>query len=205
MRIDRRGFVASAAALPVGAVLPGMAFAAPKNGKYRVCIIGDSNCGGFGHGLHRVWAVREDVEVAAVADPDEEGRRKHAAEAGAERTYADYAEMLEKEKPDLVTIGPRTTVNHMDYLLAAAAVGAHGLMEKPIATDLAAADAMVQAIEDKHLKWAIGHNFRTIPALQHARRRIVEEAIIGEVLELRSRGKEDRRAGGEDRIVLGAH
>ncbi|MGD8240251.1 MAG: Gfo/Idh/MocA family oxidoreductase [Armatimonadota bacterium] len=199
MTIDRRGFVASAAALPV------MAFGAPRDGKHRVCIVGDSNCGGYGHGLHRVWAVREDVEVVAVADPDEEGRRKHAAEAGAETTYADHTEMLDKEKPDLVTIGPRTTVNHREYLLAAAAVGAHGLIEKPIATDLAEADAMVQAIEARDLKWAIGFNFRTIPAVQHAKRMILDEGIIGEVLELRSRGKEDRRAGGEDMIVLGTH
>jgi len=205
MRINRRAFMASAAALPVGAALPGMAFAAPKGRKYRACIIGDSNCGAFGHALHRVWAVRDDVEVVAVADPDEAGRRKHAAEAKAKRTYADYAEMLEKEKPDLVSIAPRTTVNHLKYMLAATAVGAHGMMEKPIATDLAEADAMVRAVEAKNLKWAIAHNFRTTPVVQHAKRMILEEGNIGEVLELRSRGKEDRRAGGEDLIVLGTH
>jgi len=205
MKVNRRRFMASAAALPVGAALPGMAFAAANNRKYRACIIGDSNNGGYGHRFHQVWATRDDVEVAAVADPDEEGRRKHAAEAKAERTYADYAEMLEKEKPDLVSIAPRTTVNHMEYLLAAAAVGAHGMMEKPIATDLAEADAMVRAIEAKGLKWAMGFNFRATPVMQHAKRMILEEAIIGEVLELHSRGKEDRRAGAEDLIVLGTH
>ncbi len=200
MRIDRRGFVATAAALPIGAALAG-----PGGTQYKACVIGDSGNGGYGHRFHQVWAPRDDIEVVAVADPDEEGRRKHVAEAKAQRGYADYAEMLEKEKPDLVSIAPRTTVNHEEYLLACAAAGAHGMMEKPIASDLAEADAMVNAIEANGLKWGMGFNFRATPVMQHAKRMILEEGIIGEVLELRSRGKEDRRAGGEDLIVLGTH
>ena len=70
-------------------------------------------------------------------------RAKHAKEAGVERTYADYREMLEKERPDLVAVGPRHTVKHRDYLLACAEVGAHGFIEKPFCDDLAKGDEMV--------------------------------------------------------------
>ena len=57
---------------------------------------------------------------------------------------------------------------------------------------------MVSAIEAKNLKWAIAFNFRALPIIQHAKRLIAEQGIIGEVLELRGRGKEAARAGGED-------
>ncbi len=179
------------------------AHAAPP--RYKACVIGDTKQGGHGHNLHMVWGAREDVAVAGLADPDAKGREKHAAEAKAARTYADYREMLEKEQPDLVSIGPRWSVRHQEYLEACAAVGAHGLIEKPIAADLAEADAMVAAADAKGLKWAIAYNFRATPVYQHARRLILEQGLIGEVLELRARGKEDRRSGGEDLIVLGTH
>lgn len=206
MEMNRRGFLASAAMVaPLLATFPSETSAASTNKKRRACVIGDTHQGGYGHRLHLMWSLRDDVEVAGLADPDEEGRTQHAAEAGAKRAYADYRVMLEREKPDLVSIGPRWTVNHKDYLLACAEVGAHGLMEKPLAPDLAEADAMIDAVDSKNLKWAMAFNFRASPVARHARRLIMEENLIGDILEIRSRGKEDHRAGGEDLIVLGVH
>ena len=137
--------------------------------KLRVAIIGDTKQGGYGHDLHKIWAPHPEVEVVAVADPDEAGRKQHAEAAKAQRSYADYREMLDKEKPNLVTIGPRWTLHHREYLLAAATYGAHGIMEKPIAVDLAEADEMIQAIETKSLKWSIGFNYRAHPLFGHAK------------------------------------
>ena len=173
--------------------------------KYRACVIGDTKHGGYGHNLHLVWGLHPEVEVVALADPDEAGRAKRAAEAGAQRTYADYRVMLEKEQPDLVSIGPRWTVNHLQYILDCTQIGAHGLIEKPLSVDLAEADAIIEAVEAKDLRWAIGFNFRASPVIAHTRRLLIEEGLIGDILEIRSRGKEDHRAGGEDLIVLGVH
>ncbi len=200
MEMTRRAFMGTSAA----AMALGTAVAAPGQ-KLRACVIGDTKHGDYGHSMHMVWALRDDVEVVGLADPDEAGRAKHAAEAKAQRTYADYREMLEKEKPDVMSIGPRWTARHREYLEAAAACGAHGLMEKPIAIDLADADAMVQTIEAKNLKWAIGFNFRATPTIQYVKKAVFEQALIGDVLEVRGRGKEDTRAGGEDLLVLGTH
>jgi predicted dehydrogenase len=173
--------------------------------KYRACIIGATGQGDYGHNLHMVLGLRPDVEVVALADPDEAGRLSHAAEARAARTYADYREMLAKEKADLVVIAPRYTTRHREYLLAAAEAGAHGLLEKPIADNLSDADEMLQATSVRRLKWAIAYNFRAMPVIQHAHRLILEEGLVGQILEVRGRGKEDRRAGGEDMLVLGCH
>ena len=172
--------------------------------KLRAVVIGDTQHGGYGHDLHLVWASHPEVEVVAVADPDEAGRLQHAAAAKAQRTYADYREMLDKEKPDLVTVGPRWTSHHREYLQTAAACGAHGLMEKPVAAALTEADEMVKAIEAASLKWSIGFNFRALPIFSYAKR-LIEQGLIGTLLEMRGRGKEDARAGGEDLMVLGTH
>ena len=207
MEVSRRRFITQAVAGVTAANFAGerAATAQPQEKEYRACIIGDSKQGGFGHSFHRVFEVCPNVRVVGLADPDEAGRAKFAAEAKAERTYADYREMLDKEQPDLVAIAPRWTIRHREYLLACAAVGAHGIMEKPLAADLTEADEMVTAIEAKNLKWGIGFNFRVLPEVQHARKAIMEEGFIGDVLEVRGRGKEDYRAGGEDLLVLGTH
>jgi predicted dehydrogenase len=199
--VNRRQFLSIAAVAPMVA---GGGAAAPGK-KFRACVIGDSQQGGYGHSLHLLWGLREDVAVVGLADPDEKGRKRHGEQAKAKRLYADYRVMLEKERPDLVAIGPRWTTNHKEYLLACAEVGAHGILEKPLMSDLAEADEALAALDAKGLKWAIAFNFRASPVVDHAKKLIFEEGLIGEVLEVRSRGKEDNRAGGEDLIVLGTH
>lgn len=204
-RLDRRAFMKMAAAGPLAVSMTGRAQAQEEGATYKACVIGDTGHGDYGHSLHLVWELRDDVEVVALADPDDYGREKHAEEAGALRTYADYREMLEKEKPDLVAIGPRTTTKHKEYLLACAEAGAHGIIEKPLCPDLAEADEIIKAMEAKNLKWAIGYNFRASPVIQVVKEIVFDEGYIGQILEVRGRGKEDSRAGGEDLVVLGTH
>ncbi len=200
--LNRRTFLAGAALTAAGVALP----ARGQSDKiYRACIIGDSEQGGYGHHMHLAFDLHERIKVVGLADPHEEGRAKHAAEAKAENTYADYKEMLATEKPDIVAVGPRWTVNHREYVEACAAAGAHGFLEKPLCSDLAEADAIVDAVEAKDLRWAIAYNFRMTETIRHVKKMINDEKIIGTVVEVRSRGKEDHRAGGEDLIVLGTH
>jgi predicted dehydrogenase len=200
MQFSRRKFIAVSSAA-VAATTVG----APSKKKFKACIIGDSKMGGYGHWIHHAFALRDDVIPVALADPVESERAKFAKTVGAERSYADYREMLEKERPDLVAVGPRCTIKHQEYLLACAEVGTHGFIEKPLCDDLASGDRMVAAAEAKNLKWAIAFIFRGMPEVQHAWKMVHEKGLIGTVLEARARGKEDHRAGGEDMIVLGAH
>lgn len=200
MQLNRRQFIAASSAVALAASAK-----AQSDKKYKACIIGDTKLGGYGHQIQNAFRYRDDVAIVGLADPDEKGRAHHANGLGAERSYADYREMLEKERPDLVAIGPRCTVNHRDYLLACAEVGAHGFIEKPFCDSLDAGDEMVAAVDAKNLKWSIAYNFRGMSLLQRAKKLIHEDDLIGTVLEARGRGKEDHRAGGEDLIVLGTH
>ncbi len=87
------------------------------------------------------------MDMVAVADPDEQGRREVAAAVGAERTYEDYREMLEKEALEIVTVGPRWVDCHEEMVLACVAAGCHIYCEKPMAHSLESADRMVSAAE----------------------------------------------------------
>src|SRR5262245_38960777 len=173
--------------------------------KFRVGIIGHTGRGNYGHGIDTVWSHFKDrCEVAAVADADEKGRAEAAKRVQAPKAYADWRQMLDDTKPQIVAVCPRWLDQHRDMVVAAAQRGMHVYMEKPLGRTLAEADQMVAACEKHDVKLAIAHQTRYSPRLQ-AVREIIDSGQLGTLLELRGRGKEDQRGGGEDLWVLGSH
>lgn len=172
--------------------------------KYGVAVIGRTGRGNYGHGLDVVWNNIDRAEVVAVADEDAEGRAAAAKRLRVKRAYADYREMLEKERPQIVSVAPRWIDCHRDMVLACAEVGAHVFLEKPMCRTLREADEMVAAFEKKNLKLAIAHQRRYSPTMQRIQE-IIAEGKLGDVLELRARGKEDKRGAGFDLMCLGTH
>jgi hypothetical protein len=53
--------------------------------KYRVCIIGHTGHGNYGHGIDTVWKSIDRAEVLAVADPVYKGAAAAAKRTGAAR------------------------------------------------------------------------------------------------------------------------
>jgi len=95
---------------------------------------------GFIGELHRqALADCPGVEVVAVNDSRPEVLARYSGLA----TYTSYQELLEKEKPELVSVCLPTYL-HAEATIAALDAGAHVLLEKPIATTLKDADAIVQ-------------------------------------------------------------
>jgi predicted dehydrogenase len=146
----------------------------------------------------------DNVTLAAIADHDPAGLRKAAERSGAPRQYLDYRELLEKEKPDLVSIAPRHPDCHKEMALAAIAAGASLFMEKPMTESPAEADAILAAAEKKGVKLCIAHNRRWTSEFVQVKA-LVAEGLLGKIREVRIQGKQDSRAGGEDLIVLGTH
>jgi predicted dehydrogenase len=200
----RRDFIAATACglATLAVVRPGRVKA--KGSKYKVAVIGRTGRGNYGHGLDVVWNDIEKAEVVAVADPHPQGRAAAAKRLKAPSSYADYHLMLEKERPQIVSVAPRWLDCHHEMVLACAEFGCHVFLEKPMCQSLEQADEMIAALEKRDLKLAIAHQTRYSPALAHAQKAI-EEGLLGDILELRGRGKEDRRGGGEDLMVLGTH
>lgn len=171
---------------------------------YRVAVIGHTGKGNYGHGIDTVWLKVPQCEIVAVSDPDEKGLAAAAARLKAPKTFADYRAMLDETKPDIVAIGPRWLDQHRDMCLAAAARGAHIYMEKPFCRTPAEADEIIKACEKADVKLALAHQTRYSPKLQVIRD-LIDDGKLGTILELRGRGKEDKRGGGEDLWVLGSH
>lgn len=172
---------------------------------YRAAVIGRTGRGDYGHGMDVALLNQPKLNVVAVADENEKGRAAAAKRLSVEHAYADYREMLDREKPQFVAVGPRWLDCHKDMIEACAERGVRGILcEKPLAPDAAACDAIVRACDQAHVKLAIAFQTRYSPRLKQVRDAIADGAI-GEVLEVRGRGKEDRRGGGEDLMVLGTH
>ena len=179
--------------------------APPAGQKYRAAVIGHTRRGDYGHGLDVVWLNVPQVKLVAVADADGPGLSAAVKRLGDIKGYADYREMLRREKPDLLSICPRWLDQHRDIALAAIDAGVRGIyMEKPMCRTLEEADEIVAACEKHKVKMAISHQTRYCPRVAMARK-LIAEGRIGRVLDYRSRGKEDRRGGGEDLWVLGTH
>jgi predicted dehydrogenase len=172
--------------------------------KYRVAVIGRTGRGNYGHGLDVVWKHFPNTQIVAIADDNAQGLAKAGERLQVRALYADYQKMLREERPDIVAVAPRWVDCHQEMVIAATEARASIYMEKPMARTLAEADTMIDACDRAHVKLAVAHQMRVSPILDHVRQQL-KEGFIGQLEEMRGRGKEDRRAGGEDLMVLGTH
>ena len=170
----------------------------------RAAVIGHSGRGDYGHGLEGIFQNRPGIQLVALADPDEVGRKKIAEKIGAPRTYADYREMLAREEPQLVSVAMRHADQHLEIILACLKAGAHVYAEKPFSRTPAEADELLAEASRRGLKIAVAHTMRLAPQMTRFRQAL-REGLIGDVVEMRAYGKQDARAGGEDLMVLGSH
>ncbi|MHC4528931.1 MAG: Gfo/Idh/MocA family protein, partial [Planctomycetota bacterium] len=104
----------------------------------------------------------------------------------------------------IVSVAPRWIDCHRDMVLACAEVGAHVFLEKPMCRTLREADEMIATFEKKNLKLAIAHQRRYSPTMERIQE-IIADGKLGDLLELRARGKEDKRGASFDMMCLGTH
>lgn len=92
--------------------------------------------------------------------------------------YTDFGRMLEETRPDLVSIATSDHA-HAAICVQAAQSGARAIFcEKPIATSLADADAMIAACDEAGVLLSVDHTRRWDPAFLEARR-IIQSGAIG--------------------------
>jgi predicted dehydrogenase len=170
----------------------------------RVGIIGRTGKGDYGHGVDVAFTKLSNVDVVALADEHQGGREAAQKRTNAKKVYSDFHEMLEMEKLDMVAICPRWIDQHHAMIIAAAEAGCHIYMEKPFCRTLAECDSAIKELQKRNLKLGIAHISQYSPVLEVVKS-LIKSGEIGDVLELRARGKEDHRGGGEDLWVLGSH
>ncbi len=176
---NRRRFIGAAASSLL--LVPGARPATPPR---KVAVIGP---GWYGKvDLFRLIQV-EPVDVVALCDVDSRSL-KAAAELTAERQksgkqprmYSDYRELLKQEELDLVLVG---TPDHWHALtmIAACQAGADVYCQKPIGVDVVECQSMLAAARKHERVVQIGLQRRSTPHLADAKKRIVEDGLLGEI------------------------
>ena len=120
---------------------------------------------------------RADVDLV-VADPDGYG------DVAAERVVGSYQEAWEAwpDGPDAVVV-TSANAHHKDLVLEAARRGVHVLCEKPLATSVADAEAMVAACREAGVVLMTAFPVHFAPAVQSLRA-AVADGTLGEVIGL---------------------
>ena len=170
----------------------------------RVGVIGATGQGGYGHGLDTAFKGVPGTHIVAVADINQVAAKKKATQIQAASHYVDYRKMLERERLDIVCIGPRWLTRRVEMVEAAAQAGCHIYCEKPFAPDLESADRMTAACKKAGIQLAMAHQWRAMPPIQRAIHDVTS-GRFGKLLRVSTRPKDDHRGGGEELLVHGTH
>lgn len=120
----------------------------------------------------------ETAELVAVSDIDEEKGRTRAAELGCE-FYRDHGTMLAETQPDVaVILTPHPF--HASIAVDCLGAGCHVLVEKPMAIQVAEADAMIAAAARAQHLLAVNFQQRLRPEVRAAKR-LIQGGELGDI------------------------
>ncbi len=133
----------------------------------KVAVIG---VGTMGRHHARVYSELPEADLVAISDSDSIRAESTANKFGI-RSYTDHREMLEKEKPDAVSVVVPTAMHErvgLDVLDA----GVNLLIEKPIAATIEEGTHLIQKAHAMKKQLMIGHVVRFDPALQALKQKL---------------------------------
>lgn len=125
------------------------------------------------------------VPVVGVATARAATAQAAAAEIGCAYWTDDYRQLLGREDVDAVDICVPNHL-HAEIVLAAAAAGKHIYCEKPLAMNVAEAQAMAEAVAAAGVIAQMTFNFRFFPAVLRAQQ-LVQEGFLGRIFSFRGR------------------
>lgn len=145
--------------------------------------------------LRNVQAVMGDVPSVALVnlcDDPADRAAAMAAQFGFDRSTDDWRALIADPHVQIVSI---TTPNrmHRDMALAAIEAGKHVWCEKPMALNLADAEAMAAAARRRGVVTMVGYNYLRNPAYRHAQR-LIADGAIGRLVHFRGWVDEDYQA-----------
>jgi len=145
--------------------------------KLRAAVIGTGFMGRVHlEGLRRLGSV----EVRVVCGSSLEKARAFADAFGVERAEADYRKAVEDPSVDVVHVCT-PNASHAAVVTASLEAGRHVLCEKPLATTVESASALVSLARARQRRNCTCHNLRFYPMVQQMRR-LREAGSLGEVL-----------------------
>ena len=157
--------------------------------KYRVAIIGTGRMGGLiedeiepgsftkPYSHFCAYQAIAETEVVAVANRGAERLERFAKRFGVTNTYLDYRAMIEKERPDIVSI-TTPSFARAEPIIFAAEHGVRGIYaEKGLCASLAEADRIVAACKANHVAFNWGASRRHHDGYKRLRDAILSGAI----------------------------
>lgn len=127
--------------------------------KFKAVAIGAGYFSGF---QYEAWNRIPEVRVTAISNRTESKARRKMVEYGIPRFYADWRQMIDRERPDFVDIitPPET---HSEICEHAASRGAAIVCQKPLAPTYAESARIVDRARRAGVRFMVHENFRWQP------------------------------------------
>lgn len=126
------------------------------------------------------WTRLETVQLTAICDVNPEAAQSVANRFGIARTYVDYAEMLDAEKPDFVDVITRPD-SHLSLTKDAVSRGIAVICQKPLAPTIGECRELVAVASDAGVPLMVHENFRFQPWYREIRQ-MLDQGTIGDRL-----------------------
>jgi predicted dehydrogenase len=144
--------------------------------KFKGVGIGSGYFAGF---QYRAWNRIPEVDITAMCNRDMHKAESIMNECGIGMHYADYREMLDKEKPDFVDIiTPPST--HLEMCREAADRGINIICQKPLAPTFAEAVEIVEYCRKSGVRFMVHENWRFQPWYREIKK-LIDTNKVGNV------------------------
>ena len=131
---------------------------------------------------YEAWTRISEVEIAAIHNRTESKARALMVRYGIPSYYADWREMIEREKPDFIDIitPPET---HLEMCAFAAKRGVSIICQKPLAPTLAESRKIVETVRAAGVRFMVHENWRWQPWYREIKK-VQRDGLIGEFTHL---------------------
>lgn len=129
------------------------------------------------------------IDIAALADINEEVAKQKAELLNIGKYYGDYKNLLKDAEIDVVHV---CTPNYLHFKISMEALlaGKHVVCEKPLALNSAEADELIKIAKEKKLVNAVHFNLRFYPLI-HQAKKMVEAGELGRILTVNGSYQQD--------------
>ena len=134
--------------------------------------------------LNDFFPVEHRPVLKAVAARNRKKAQAFADNWGYERVETDWRRVATADDIDLVDVCAPNHM-HLDIVLAAAEAGKMICCEKPLAMNVAEAEAMLEAVERAGVPNMVWYNYRRVPSISLAKQ-IIDEGRIGKAFHYRA-------------------
>ena len=176
--LSRRKFLASVSMLAAGCSVSSPTHLMPAPGqKLKVTLVGTGVRGTSFWGKRLVDQYSDIMEFVGICDINP-GRLAYAKKYMGVTcpTFADFDEMVNKTKPDLIIVTTKDSTHH-EFIIKGLDMGCDVLTEKPLTTDETKCQAILEAEKRSDKNLIVGFNYRWSPYMTKIKELLANNAI----------------------------